>query len=226
MPTPREHDQDCGPAFAEFVRIIKALRTPETGCPWDLEQDHRTLRPYLIEEPYEVLDAIDRGSDDNLCEELGDLLLQVVLHAQVAADRGAFAIADVLHGIADKMIRRHPHVFGNVQAADAAEVSRNWERIKAAEKPASGSSADRLPKDLPALLRGQRVLSKLKDIAPADVAASLRGFHDASERSERERHLGDLLLAVCRLARGSGLDAETCLRSSIDRYANDEGRAR
>ncbi len=121
-------------AFREFVAVIKALRTPETGCPWDMEQDHQTLRRYLVEESQEVLDAIDGGSDPDLCEELGDLLLQVVLHAQVADDRGAFAITDVVRGITAKMIRRHPHVFGSVRVSNAAEVVQNWKRIKEAER--------------------------------------------------------------------------------------------
>ncbi len=155
-------DDPPGPAFQEFVQIIQALRTPRTGCPWDLEQDHQTLRPYLIEETYEVLEAIDRGDDPALCGELGDLLLQVVLHAQVAADRGAFAIRDVLRGIRDKMIRRHPHVFGSVRVSGADEVVHNWEQIKEAEGQgqvdrSSPTTLDRLPEGLPALLRAQRL---------------------------------------------------------------------
>jgi ATP diphosphatase len=124
---------EAAKAIREFVAVIKALRTPATGCPWDLEQDHGTLRPYLVEETHEVLDAIDRGDDTALCEELGDLLLQVVLHAQVAADRGAFAITDVVHAVTAKMVRRHPHVFGSVRVSSAEEVRQNWERIKADE---------------------------------------------------------------------------------------------
>src|SRR6476659_7270657 len=118
-------------ALRDFVGVVKALRTPGTGCPWDLEQTHRTLRPYLLEEAYETLEAIDRGDDGGLREELGDLLLQVVLHAQLADDRGAFSIADVASGIAEKMVRRHPHVFGSQQVSGSAEVRHNWERIKA-----------------------------------------------------------------------------------------------
>jgi len=120
--------------FREFVTVIKALRTPVTGCPWNLEQDHQTLRRYLVEETNEALDAIDRADDRSLQEELGDVLLQVVLHAQVAEDRGAFTIVDVIGGIVAKMVRRHPHVFGDVRVADVEEVRRNWERIKAEEK--------------------------------------------------------------------------------------------
>jgi tetrapyrrole methylase family protein/MazG family protein len=128
-----DFDEAAG-AFREFVTVIKALRTPGTGCPWDLEQTHQTLRPYLTEEANEVLDAIDRGDDHALSEELGDLLLQVVLHAQLADDRGAFSITEVVRGITEKMIRRHPHVFGSVKVSSADEVVRNWEQIKAEEK--------------------------------------------------------------------------------------------
>jgi MazG family protein len=127
--------------FREFVRIVQALRTPGTGCPWDLEQDHHTLKPYLTEEANEVHEAIDRGDDRALQEELGDLLLQVVLHAQLAADRGAFSITEVVRGIAEKMVRRHPHVFGDVKVTSSEDVRRNWEQIKAAEKRARDGSA-------------------------------------------------------------------------------------
>jgi uncharacterized protein YabN with tetrapyrrole methylase and pyrophosphatase domain len=148
---------EAAKAFGEFVSIIKALRTPGSGCPWDLEQTHQTLRPYLLEEAHEVLDALDRSDDRSFQEELGDLLLQLVLHAQVAADRGAFTITEVIRGVAEKMVRRHPHVFGSVQVKSSAEVARNWEQIKAAEKlgsvgEASGAAAfDRIPESLPAL---------------------------------------------------------------------------
>jgi MazG family protein len=128
-------------SFREFVKVVKALRTPVTGCPWDLEQDHASLRRYLVEETQEVLDAIDRGDDRSLQEELGDLLLQVVLHAQLAADRGAFSITDVVQGITEKMVRRHPHVFGSVQVSGVEDVKRNWEQIKAAEKRAAASAS-------------------------------------------------------------------------------------
>jgi MazG family protein len=123
-------------AFGEFVTVVKALRTPGTGCPWDLEQTHTTLRRYLVEETDEVLEAIDAGDDRALEEELGDLLLQVVLHAQLAADRAAFTITEVIRGIAAKMVRRHPHVFGDTKVSGPDEVVRNWEAIKAAEKRA------------------------------------------------------------------------------------------
>jgi len=128
---------EAAQAFQEFVAVVRALRTPGTGCPWDLEQDHQSLRPYLLEEANEVLDAIARGDDALLQEELGDLLLQVVLHAQLAADRRAFSIAEVVRGITAKMIRRHPHVFGSVQVSGVEDVKRIWAEIKAAEKAAT-----------------------------------------------------------------------------------------
>jgi XTP/dITP diphosphohydrolase len=155
---------EAAKVFQELVAVVKALRTPGTGCPWDLEQDHKTLRPYLVEETQEVLDAIDHGDDRGLREELGDLLLQVILHAQVADDRGAFSITEVVRGITEKMVRRHPHVFGSVKVSGSDEVRRNWEQIKAAEKqdgaPTQAAALARLPEGLPALLRAQRLGEK------------------------------------------------------------------
>ena len=228
---------EAAKAFREFVEVIRALRTPGTGCPWDLEQDHRTLRPYLTEEAYEVLDAIDRGADAPLCEELGDLLLQIVLHAQVADDRGAFDIADVVRGITAKMVRRHPHVFGTVRVSGSAEVSRNWERIKAAETggaaPSPSASMGHLPEGLPALLRAQRVGEKaarfhLDGGSLDQVREGLaRLKREAPARAERE--LGDVLFALCQVAGRLGLRAEESLRDStrhfIDRFTRMERQA-
>lgn len=156
--------------FAKLTKTIKALRTPGSGCPWDLEQDHHSLRPYLLEEAYEVLQTIDDGDDTAFCDELGDLLLQVVLHAQVAADRDAFKIEDVIRAIDDKMIRRHPHVFGSVSAETSEQVLKNWEALKVEEKkqrkgaydslPITGKLQD-IPPALPALVRAQRIGEKV-----------------------------------------------------------------
>lgn len=231
---------DAAAAFAEFVAVIKALRTPGTGCPWDLEQDHRTLRPYLIEEAYEVLDAIDRTDDPALQEELGDLLLQVVLHAQVAADRGAFAIAEVVRGITQKMVRRHPHVFGSEQVSGSAEVLRNWEQIKAAERQAAGktetSAVARVPEGLPALLRAQRLGAKAakEGIAfeSADSVDEIRQWLASLEKvleTEKEKlpeerrepvaeGLGEILFGLCQMARQFGIDAEESLRACNRRF--------
>jgi MazG family protein len=241
---------EAAEAFREFVAVIQALRTPVTGCPWDLEQDHRTLRPYLVEETYEVLDAIDGGEDAALCEELGDLLLQVVLHAQVAADRGAFAITDVIRGIAAKMVRRHPHVFGSVQVSGSAEVLRNWEQIKAAEiqdkgaDPRGAAALDRVPRGLPALLRAQRLGEKAVQLAcnpPAglELVDKLREDFAGLEVAVRaaqpdppsaqlaqqlpehlEQELGDVLFRLCQLASALDLNAEDSLQACNHRFVD------
>ncbi|MFO0969331.1 MAG: nucleoside triphosphate pyrophosphohydrolase [Gemmataceae bacterium] len=215
--------------FHRFVEIVKALRTPGSGCPWDLEQDHVSLRPFLVEEAHEVLDAIDDRDDPHLCEELGDLLLQIVLHAQVAADRAAFSISDVVSAISDKMVRRHPHVFGGVQVTGAAEVIRNWEVIKAAEKRAKGRATEPsgLPRSLPALLRAQRLDEKKANTCgeTADTGDLLReararfrllgdAMAGGAPPEALDKPLGDVLFALCRLANRFALNAEEALRRS------------
>ena len=151
--------------FARFVEVVAALRHPETGCPWDLEQTHRSIRPYLIEETYEVIDAIDAETDKELKEELGDVLLQVVLHAQIAKDRNAFTIDDIAESITEKMIRRHPHVFGEAKVSGSQQVLQNWEQIKSQEKSSETgeqrkSILDGVPKAMPQLTRAQRLGEK------------------------------------------------------------------
>ena len=148
----------------ELIDVMARLRA-EDGCPWDREQTHATLKPYLLEEAYEVLDAIDSGDDDELIGELGDVLLQVVFHAQIAGEEGRFSIADVGRAIVDKLVRRHPHVFGSVEVEGADHVVTNWERIKREERAQGGkkqtvSALDGVPTELPALLRAQRVQEK------------------------------------------------------------------
>jgi ATP diphosphatase len=180
--------------FREFVVVIKKLRTPGTGCPWDLEQDHASLRPFLIEEAYEVLDAIDGGDDGAFREELGDLLLQVVLHAQVADDRGVFSIADVIRGIERKMVRRHPHVFETKEPLSSADVLRNWDQIKAAEAAAKGrdpspaAALARLPEALPALQRAQRLGEKAAKMESdtSTIATVLAKAHEEFAELENE----------------------------------------
>lgn len=237
-------------AFRRFVAIVQSLRTPGTGCPWDLEQTHQSLRRYLVEECYEVLDAIDAGDDVHFREELGDLLLQVVLHAQLADDRGAFAIAEVIEGIADKMVRRHPHVFGTLQVRGSADVVHHWEQIKAAEKAQKGDDAAhaaklaRLPAGLPALLRAQRlgdkaakvgfdwpslaaVLAKVREEFAAleakvsELSAAASPESIAAEQRQRlEQELGDVLFSLSQLARRVGLDAEEALRAAGRRFVD------
>ena len=149
------------PGFDRLVATMARLRSP-SGCPWDQKQTHQSLRPYLLEEAYEVLEAIDAGDDEELCAELGDVLLQVVFHAQVATERDSFTIDDICTAIVDKLVRRHPHVFGDVAVDDAEQVVVNWERIKKSERSGAepASTLDGVPKHLPALLRAQRIQDK------------------------------------------------------------------
>ena len=149
--------------FDRLLGIMARLRAPG-GCPWDREQDHRSIRKYLIEEAYEVAEAIDREDPRELCTELGDLLLQVVFHAQMASERGAFAADDVCRAISDKMERRHPHVFGDTSVSGSGEVLRNWERIKADERGPGASAIDGVPRALPSLQRAERTGEKAEPV--------------------------------------------------------------
>ena len=222
--------------FERFVGIIWELRDPETGCPWDLKQTHVSLKPYMIEEAYELLDAIEREDDEELCGELGDVLLQVVLHAQVAKDRNAFAIDDVIERIADKMVRRHPHVFGDVKAETAEQVIRNWTEIKQSEKADGPKSVlDGVPKSMPAAARAHQMGLKAgqKNFdwrSAADVWSKVdEEFHELQHemqtaedsqnvRKQRLHELGDLMFASAQLARWLGSDAESVLKSACDRF--------
>ena len=151
------------PAINDLFRIMARLRAPD-GCPWDREQDHRTLRRHAIEEVYELIDAIEAGDDHEMAEELGDLLLQIVFHCQLARERGAFDFELVCRRLADKLIRRHPHVFGDVKVKDVDQVWANWDKIKHAEKKGTrherASALDGIPKHLPALLRAEKLVKK------------------------------------------------------------------
>jgi MazG family protein len=221
-------------ALARLVDMMARLRAPG-GCPWDREQTHETLRPYLLEEAYEVLDAIDHGDPRKLRDELGDLLLQVVFHAEMAREAGTFAIADVAHAIADKLERRHPHVFGDVAVRGADDVVRNWKDIKAEERAGAlgrdaGVLAD-VPRALPGLAHAQKVGDRLAHVGfDWDDLAGVVGALDA-ERAElaeaiaagdaaaARRELGDVLLTLASLARHLDVSAELALREATDRLA-------
>jgi tetrapyrrole methylase family protein/MazG family protein len=211
---------------------VARLRAPD-GCPWDRAQTHRSLRPNLLEETYEVLAALDEEDADKLCEELGDLLMQVVMHVQIATEEGAFRFADVIGQITAKLRRRHPHVFGELEVDGAADVLRNWEAIKASERSASGregvyhSRLDGVPAILPALARAQALgeraaragfdwpdLAGVLDKVGEEVA-ELRG---ADELDGQARELGDLLFCLVNVARWLGVDAEGALRGACDRF--------
>jgi XTP/dITP diphosphohydrolase len=192
-----------GARLLDLVDVMDRLRT---SCPWDRAQTHESLAPYLLEEAYETLEALDSGSSEDLREELGDLLLQVVFHARVAAEdvHDPWDVDDVAAAIVEKLVRRHPHVFGDVDAADASAVQANWETIKAAEKQRS-SVLDGIPVALPALARADKVLGRLERMQSLQPPPG-------ADRSER---IGDDLLAVVRRARTDGVDAEQALRQRL-----------
>ena len=211
---------------------MAALRHPETGCPWDLEQDFSTIAPYTIEEAYEVADAIERNDIHGLRDELGDLLLQVVFHAQIATDLGHFGFDDVAGAIADKMLRRHPHVFGSEAERDAGAVEGSWERIKAEEREGGedSSALAGIATALPALKRAQKLGKRAAQTGfDWDDASGVRAKIDEelSELSEAsaggdagamEEELGDLLFSVVNLARHLGVDAEVALTAANRKF--------
>lgn len=208
--------------------IVERLRAPD-GCPWDREQTHASLRAALIEECYEVIEAIERDDDANLKEELGDLLLHVVMHSQMAGERSAFTLEEVAADVCEKMIRRHPHVFGDRLAGDSAAVLRQWEEIKRQEKTTSGV-LDGLPTSMPALLRAQHAQKKAgrvgfdwPDAEPVfekldeEVAEVRQALSDGNRRAV-EDEVGDILFTAVNLARKLHVDAETSLAAATNRF--------
>ncbi len=224
--------ETTGELFAELVEIMARLRG-EGGCPWDREQTHESIKPYLIEETYEVLEAIDDQDPAKLREELGDLILQAVFHAQMAEEAGVFNIANVLGTITDKLRRRHPHVFGDVKAETAQEVLFNWEQIKQAERrreKGEASLLDGVPRELPALLRAHRLQEKASrvgfDWAEAQAVlrkveeelAELRIAMEGQATDRMEAEMGDLLFALVNLSRFIAVNPEEALRKTIARF--------
>jgi tetrapyrrole methylase family protein/MazG family protein len=216
--------------FDQIISIMRRLRAPG-GCPWDAEQTHESLKRYLIEEAYEVLEAVDSGSDEHLKEELGDLLLQPVFHAAIAEERGSFTMDDVLDTLADKLIRRHPHVFGDLEITDSQAQIENWEKIKKEEKGEERRSAlAGVPPHLPALLKAQKITEKASrvgfdwehvDQVMAKVMEELHEFEEAlasGDQEHTEAELGDLLFAIANLGRFLALDTEEALRKTIYRF--------
>jgi MazG family protein len=214
--------------FAAFVELMARLRAPG-GCPWDRKQTAESLKPYVIEEAYEVVAAIEHGDPREICEELGDLLLQVVFQARVAEDAGQFAIADVVRAIHEKLVRRHPHVFGDAAAADAGEVLVNWERIKQQEK-AGRSVVEGVDPRLPALQRAWRMQKKVAKVgfdwerpegALEKLHEELEEFRRAreSETPERaEEEMGDALFALANVARLAGINPEEALKKAAAKF--------
>jgi tetrapyrrole methylase family protein/MazG family protein len=225
--------QNSHPTFARLVEIMATLRGP-TGCPWDREQTPDTLKPYLVEETYEVLEALEAKDWSAFKEELGDLLLQIVFHAQLMAEAGVFTIDDVAQAIAEKLVRRHPHVFGDVKVKDSGEVVQNWAKIKAQEK---AGKADRsvlagVPHGAPALIQAQRLGEKASRVG-FDWSSAQDVFQKVEEETrelaatlpiadtERQEHeLGDLLFALTSIARHLNIDAETALRKAGKRFSD------
>ena len=217
----------------KLLDVMAALRDPDTGCPWDQQQDFASIAPYTIEEAYEVADAIDRGDLNSLRDELGDLLLQVVYHSQMASELGAFDFATVAAGITDKMIDRHPHVFAKTTVADAAAQSEAWESLKQAERAASGSHGvlDDVSLALPALLRAQKLGKRAArvgfDFADAQAARAkiLEELGELDEASLTENpqavaeEMGDLLFAVTNLARKLAVNPEEALRAANHKFS-------
>jgi tetrapyrrole methylase family protein/MazG family protein len=212
--------------FDTLVGIIARLRAPE-GCPWDRQQTHASLRENLLAECYEVLEALDEGDADKLCDELGDLLMQIVFHVQIAAESGDFALGDVVRGINTKLIHRHPHIFGSKKVKDAEEVAHNWEVLKQEEREAGASILESVPKQMPALgysLEIQRRVAQVgfdwEDIdgVIAKLSEEVREYQQAGSQEERSREYGDLLFTLVNIARRQGIDAEAALREANQRF--------
>lgn len=226
-----------------LLDIMRALRDPETGCPWDVKQTFETIAPYTIEEAYEVADAIERNDLDDLKDELGDLLLQAVFHAQIASDQKAFDFGDVIEAITAKLVRRHPHVFGDTEHTDENAVKETWEQIKArerAEKASDNAKGDQtveqpsiladVPNALPALLRAEKLQKRAArvgfDWKSADgalekiveEAGEIREAQNSGDKTGLEHEVGDLLFSVVNLSRHLGVDAETALRGANARF--------
>src|SRR5512133_3406750 len=219
-------------AIERLLGIMERLRGPD-GCPWDREQTLRTLRPYVLEETYEVLEAIDGGDPRDHCEELGDLLLQIVFQAQLSREEGRFDFADVAQAISDKLVSRHPHVFGDAEAKDSEAVLKQWVALKQEEKKKKGKGASVLegvPREMPALARADRLTEKASRIgfdwpdasgAREKVAEELRELDDAIAANDTravEHEVGDLLFAVANLSRKLAVPPEEALRGTVARF--------
>jgi XTP/dITP diphosphohydrolase len=229
-------------ALSELIAVVAQLRNPQGGCPWDLEQTHQSLVPYVLEEAHEVADAIQHGDDAHLKEELGDLLLQVVLHARIAQEDGRFDLTQIAAGISEKLVRRHPHVFADAEAADSAAVKASWEAIKAAEKTSEQDgtpSASPLSDRLAGKVRGQPALAGAMTISKKaaaagfeweDMAGVWEKVHEeldelkqavaSGDKVHAQEELGDVLFTLVNVARWCGIDPETGLAGTNRRFLN------
>ena len=223
-----EQDLD---SFAALEGIVARLRAPD-GCPWDRKQTHVSLKPYLIEEAYEVLQALDEENSDELCEELGDLLLQILLHAQIAREAGEFEMKDVIHGIAAKLIRRHPHVFGNSQAGNAEEVEQEWELLKQDERKEGESLLSGVPKGMPALSYSHSIQRRAAGVGfdwkefggvLDKLAEEVQELEQASTQQQKIHEFGDILFSLVNAARWQEVNLEEALRLANTRFCQRFG---
>lgn len=220
MPLPEELDQ-----FETLVKIIARLRSPD-GCPWDRKQTHSSLREYVLEECYEVLEALDEGDPEKLCQELGDLLLQIVLQAQIATESTEFTLGDVLTGINTKLINRHPHVFGSSEVKDADEVAYNWEYLKKEERGEDTSILASVPRQMPALSYSQEIQRRAAQVGfdwenidgVVDKLVEEVNEFKQSTGEEKEQEFGDVLFTLVNIARRIGIDTEAALRGANMRF--------
>ncbi len=212
--------------FTTLVDIIARLRAPD-GCPWDKQQTHASLRKDLLEECYEVLEALDEGNSDKLCSELGDLLMQVVFHAQIAAEAGEFELGDVVDSITTKLIHRHPHVFGSEKVRDAEEVLLNWEVLKQEERGADTSILASVPKQMPALGYSQEIQRRVAQVGfdwedidgvIEKLTEEIGELKRADSQERKAQEFGDLLFTLANIARRLGVDLEVALREANQRF--------
>lgn len=225
-------DAAIGDKFEQLVAIMARLRAPN-GCPWDREQSFDTIKKYTVEETYEVLDAIDRRDWSDLCEELGDFILQAVFYAQMATEENTFSIGDVLDGINAKLVRRHPHIFGQHTADTPGEVLKVWDAIKSEEKSKKGAKAgptgvlDAVPRSQPALVEAQQISSKAaktgfdwnnREEVLAKLQEEIAEFREATSAAEMENEIGDLFFTVVNLARFAKVDPEQSLRATNAKF--------
>jgi len=232
----RKNEEFAAGTFEDLLEIMRRLRAPG-GCPWDAEQTHESLRRYILEEAHELVEAIEDGEPRGICEESGDLLLQVVFVATVAAEQGLFGMPDVTRAICAKLVKRHPHVFGDVAVKDAAEVSRNWEKIKEGERKdrrADSSAMAGIPRGLPALLRSYRIQERAAkkgfDWPPEDIASvrakvleeldELRAEVARGDAAATAEELGDLLFALTNLSRHLEIDPESALHGACAKFVS------
>jgi len=226
---PIKEQNDFSHAIERLKWVMSCLRDPDKGCPWDLEQSNETILKHTIEEAYEVADAIEHGSNDDLKDELGDLLFQVIFYAQMAAEKGQFNFDDIAQGVTDKMISRHPHVFGDETARNADDVHAIWDVQKDKEKGKKQESGalNGVTRALPALLRAQKLQKKAaktgfewrnSNDAFLKVQEEINEFKDANNTIDKEEEFGDLLFSLVNFARMEGLDAEEALRKANNKF--------